>query len=197
MGFLRYSIVFVLLSCVVGISRVDAKISDTTRSLSAGQISFGSEFEAGLRDDSPFNLNLHEDIGLRSGLDLVLDQQIRLSNGDGFLLGGGIKWTLLRNRTGRRKKSPGLAVWLTGFFDTGGDDAGFRGHFMVDNTWGRFTPYAALDLDIIFSDDVVTPFTLIGGTRWALARNVAAFFEGGLGLNEDTEFLSAGLRVTL
>jgi hypothetical protein len=196
MKLVRFSLVAFLLFCTLSASEAQAKISDTTQSLAAGQLSIASEFEAGLRNETPFNLNLHENIGLKSGLDLVIRQQIRVSDGDGLLLGGGVKWTLLPKRVGRAMR-PGVALWLTGFFDTNSDDAGFRGHFMVDNTWGNFTPYLALDLDVVFSDEVETPFTLIGGTRWALVRNVAAFFEGGLGLNEATEFLSAGLRVTL
>lgn len=167
---------------------------DTTRSLKAGQLSLGAEFEANLAEGAPLNLNLHEEIGLRSGLDLVLDQQLRVADGDGVLIGVGVKWTFLANT----RSSPGLALWLTGIYDTNGDDAGFRGHFMVDNTWGKFTPYLAFDMDLIFADDSFTTFTLIGGTRVGLVKNVAAFFEGGLPLSGDnTEFLSAGLRVGL
>ncbi|MEL7305111.1 MAG: hypothetical protein AAGJ56_04690 [Myxococcota bacterium] len=171
-----------------------AKISDTTRSRAPGQLSLGGEFEAGLADEAPLTLNLHQEVGLRSGLDLVLDQRLRISDGDGALLAAGIKWTILNDN----RRQPGLAAWFTGVYDTNTEDAGFRGHFMVDNTWGKFTPYLALDLDIIFrDDDTFTPFTLIGGSRIGLVRNVDLFVEGGLGLNEDTEFLSAGLRVTL
>ncbi|MEM6533620.1 MAG: hypothetical protein AAF654_13425 [Myxococcota bacterium] len=183
-----------IVSLTFSAGRAYAKISDTTRSLQAGQLSLGAEFQAGLADGTPLGLNLHEEIGLRSGLDLVLDQQLRVSEGDGVLLAAGVKWTFLANT----RKSPGLALWLTGFFDTGPDDAGFRGHFMVDNTWGKFTPYLALDLDIFFGDDTNTIFSLIGGTRVGLVKNVAAFFEGGFSLDEDDqEFLSAGIRITL
>lgn len=185
--------VFIALGVLVLAPNAIAKIHDTTRSLKSGQVSLAAEFQAGLADGAPLTLNLHEEIGLRSGLDLVLDQQLRVNNGDGLILAAGIKWTFITNT----RRSPGLALWLTGLYDTGAEAAGFRGHFMVDNTWGSFTPYLALDLDILFTDEVFTPWTLIGGTRIRLVRNVAAFVEGGLGLNEDTEFVSAGLRVTL
>ena len=180
---------------IVFIARAaEAKISDTTRSLQAGQLSLGAEFQAGLADGTPLGLTLHEESGLRSGRDLVLDQQLRISDGDGVLLAAGVKWTFLANT----RRNPGLAAWLTGFYDTERDDAGFRGHFMVDNTWGKFTPYLALDLDIFFGDNTETVFSLIGGTRVGLVKNVAAFFEGGFSLDEeDQEFLSAGIRVTL
>ena len=171
----------------------NAKIADTTRSLGAGQLSLAGEFQA--TDNGGGALNLHEEIGLRSGLDLVLDQTVGVTDGaPDFVFGAGIKWTFLNNT----RNSPGLALWATGIFNLDSNDAGFRGHFMVDNTWGKFTPYLALDLDIIFADETVTAVSLIGGSRIGLVRNVAAFVEGGLGINDEApEFLSAGIRVDL
>ncbi len=177
-----------------GVARpVHAKIMDTTRSLGAGQFSLGGEFQA--TDGAGAGLNLHEEIGLRGGFDLVLDQQIGVTDSaPDFILGAGVKWTFLANT----RNSPGLALWLTGIFNLDSDDAGFRAHFMVDNTWGKFTPYLALDLDIIFDGDADPAFSLLGGTRLGLVKNVSAFFEGGLGLTDAaTEFLSAGIRVNI
>lgn len=174
-------------------SPAQAKIMDTTQSRGAGQLSLGGEFQA--TDGAGATINLNEEIGLRSGIDLVLDQQFGVTDSAAdIVLGAGVKWTLLTNT----RSSPGLALWATGIFNLDSDDAGFRGHFMVDNTWGKFTPYLALDLDIIFDGDADAAFSLIGGSRIGLVRNVSAFVEGGLGITDAaTEFLSAGIRVNL
>lgn len=47
-----------------------AEYADTTASLGAGDLSLAAEFQADVRDNTPLLVNLHESVGLASGVDL-------------------------------------------------------------------------------------------------------------------------------
>lgn len=171
-----------------------ARILDTTRSARPGHVSLAVEGMFSLDDPNPIWLGLHERIGLANGLDLTLDQRFGLKDDPGVRLGGAVKWTILSDARGR----PGLGLWGGGFYDTGDDAAGLTASFMVDNTWGRFTPYAALDFDLWFLDDIDARFGLLAGVRVGVVKHLDFFAEGGVGLTgtRKNHFLSTGIRLS-
>jgi len=173
----------------------EAKLVDTTRGLGAGKLTLAVEGAAFIESPNPIYLNLHERVGLAGGVGLYLEQLIRFQNSSSVRLGGGGKWTVLADNAER----PGLALWLGGFYDFGPDAAGIAATFMIDNSFGRLTPYGALNLDAYFLDGIDPRLSLIGGLRLGLATNIDLFVEGGLGLtgrDPKDHFASAGLRLT-
>ena len=172
-----------------------AEYADTTASPRAGALSLAAEFQADVLHDTFMLVNLHEAIGLASGVDLVLRQGLPVS-GQGFYFGGGVKWTLL---TGSSKASrPGIAAYLGGHGRTGGS-GGADAAILVDYSFGRVRPYLGLDANLDFGtpDDPSLSLGLYGGARIALVTNVAWFVEGGLGIlgNPRPHFISTGPRV--
>lgn len=181
------------LICMLVGGSAEARILDDTVSMAPGHVSFAAEFQAGLQRPNPLTVQLHERIGLFSGLDLTLDQWIGLQDASDLRIGGGVKWTILRHKKGR----PGLALWGGAFYDTEVDAFGLHPTFMIDYRFGRITPYAAFDLEMWFDDGVDPRFGLLGGVRIGLVNHVDLYFEAGAGLTGDfkNHFMSGGLRI--
>lgn len=173
----------------------EAKLLDTTSSLGPGHLGAAVGGEFALYAPNPIRLELHERVGLVGGLDLYLNQFVGLHRESGLRLGGGLKWSLMS----RKKNRPGLALWAGGFYQTQRKAAGAAASFMIDSQFGRLTPYAALDMDMWFENGVDTHFTLLGGTRIAIVKHVAAFLEAGGGLtgSRRNHFAALGLRLRL
>ena len=173
-----------------------AEYADTTSSLKAGSLSLAGEFQVDTFDPAAFGVNLHEAVGLASGVDLVLRQGIPISD-QGFYFGGGVKWTLLS--ASPRASRPGIAAYFGGHGNTagwGGADAAI----VVDYPFNRVRPYLGLDANLDFGrpgDDLVFALGLYGGARIALVTNVAWFVEGGLGIlgRPRPHFISTGPRI--
>lgn len=172
-----------------------AEYADTTASLRAGALSLAAEFQADVLNDTFMLVNLHEAIGLASGVDLVLRQGLPIS-GQGFYFGGGIKWTLLTGSSKARR--PGIAAYLGGHGRTGGS-GGADAAILVDYSFSRVRPYIGLDANLDFGtpDDPAFSLGLYGGVRISLVTNVAWFVEGGLGIlgTPRPHFISTGPRV--
>jgi hypothetical protein len=177
---------------------VRAEYADTTGSLAAGSLSFAGEFQVETFDPSVMSVNLHEAVGLATGVDLVLRQGLPIDN-QGFYFGGGIKWTLLSASS--RARRPGVSAFAGGHGSTAGY-GGADGAILVDYPIGRFRPYLGLDANIEFgrgNDDIQLLLGLYGGTRIALVKNVSWFVEAGLGILGDPRphFIATGPRVYL
>jgi hypothetical protein len=172
-----------------------AEYADTTGSLAPGSLSLAAEFQADMYEGTPFLLNIHESVGLASGLDLFLRQGLGLSD-QGFYFGGGIKWTLLGASS--RHSRPGVAAWFGGHGRTRGGGGGADATIAVDYPFRRLRPYLGLDANLEFrSNDVEFLLGLFGGVRISIVQNIAWFVEGGLGIlgNPRPHFISTGPRI--
>lgn len=170
-----------------------AENMQTAGSLSAGHMALGLEFQAGLVSGTPLVLNLHEMVGLASGVDLCARQGIGLSS-QPFYIGAGLKWTFLTSRHDR----PGLALLAGGHYfvnEYGGADT----TLLIDYTINTITGFLGMDINLDFPDGVDFKLGLYGGVRFALVRNVAWFIETGVGLtgNPKPHFISTGPKITL
>jgi hypothetical protein len=170
-------------------------VLDTSVSRAAGAFSLAGEIEAHT-GGTPLMLSVYEAVGLTGGVDLVARQGFGLSGDHAVYLGGALKWTLLHDKA----ESPGLAVWAGGHYITAADVAGADATLLIDHRFGRFTPYAALDMDLdFFSGGSELFLDIIGGARIGLSNRVAWFVEGGLGIAGDVKqnFVSTGPRISI
>ena len=185
-----------LLAVLLVPSSVLAEYADTTASLKAGSLSLAGEFQVDTFDPAAFMVNLHEAVGLASGVDLVLRQGLPIS-GQGFYFGGGVKWALLSASS--RASRPGIALYLGGHGSTGGW-GGADAAITIDYPFARVRPYLGFDANLDFGradDDLAFSLGLYGGARIALVTNVAWFVEGGLGIlgRPRPHFISTGPRI--
>jgi hypothetical protein len=169
-----------------------AEVLDTTASRPSGAFSIAGEIEAMSRGDA-LMLSVHEAVGLLGGVDLIARQGFGLTDSKSVYFGGGLKWTLLHDKA----NAPGVAVWAGGHYWTGPSVAGFDATILVDHRFGRFTPYAGLDLNLEFaSGSSFLGLAVLGGGRIGLGSHIAWYVEGGLGLGGDAKFnfISTGPR---
>lgn len=168
----------VVLSAAVAAPVQAAAVIDVTESLSPGDISLAAAFEAALVNGTPLSLGLFENVGLAGGLDLYAREGFGLSGSHPFLLGVGVKWTILTDRRDR----PGLALWVGGHYWSG-SVAGADSTLVLEHHMGAVTPYAGIDAALDFySNDTDFKLGLLGGARIALGNRVGWFVEAGLGL---------------
>ncbi|HET6344353.1 MAG TPA: hypothetical protein VFH51_05435 [Myxococcota bacterium] len=169
-----------------------AEVLDTTASRPSGAFSIAGEIEGMSRGDS-LMLSVHEAVGLAGGVDLIARQGFGLTDNKSVYFGGGLKWTLLHDKP----SAPGLAVWAGGHYWTGPVVAGFDATILLDHHFGRFTPYAGLDLNLEFSSgNSFLGLAVLGGGRIGLGSHIAWYVEGGLGLGGAGKFnfISTGPR---
>ncbi len=172
-----------------------AGVFDGSTALGPGKLSLAGEFRAEMESPNPLWANFYQRVGLASGLGLYLREEIPLERGEGLKLGGGLKWTILPDK----KDTPGLALWGGGYYNLDARHAGARVAFLIDNRWGRFAPYGALELDSYFSGGVQTQLFAILGLRLILGKQVdwVTEFSPTFGNEASSYYLSTGLRLRL
>ena len=188
-------VVLTSLSLCLSSQTAHAEFLDTTQSLQAGNLGLAGEFEAGLTDNSPLLLRLHQAVGLAGGVDLYLREGLFLGGSHAFLVAGGAKWTFLSESAHR----PGLALWIGGHYRTSGL-AGADVQALIDKRFGRLTPFAGSHFWLDFGQGQSRAnLRLIGGLRVAINSKVAWLVEAGLGLLGDPRphFVSTGPRIAL
>ena len=171
-----------------------AEIMDTSRKFAPGQVSLAFNPQFGFSDGAPWSLNAHQAVGLRGGLDLVLRQAVSPNN-EWVYLGGGVKWNLVPDKSGQ----PGVALFLGGHYITGASITGLDGTLLIDNNFGSFTLYGALDMNIEFFDpDPDLYFALLGGAAIHVKSSVDWFVELGFALGDDRprgHYVATGPRI--
>ncbi|MEZ4273500.1 MAG: hypothetical protein R3C68_19310 [Myxococcota bacterium] len=179
-----------------------AEIFATTESLAAGKVAVAAEFAAGLIDETIYALNLQEEVGLASGLDLRLRQGFGLNQGQPIYLEGGVKWTLVH--ASPRHRRPGVALWLGGHVRTDGDGFGGDATVSVDYAFQKIRPYVGLDANLDFiNDDTEVLLALILGAKYRASALLAVFIEGGVDIvGPDAlptaayaQFISGGIKL--
>lgn len=174
-----------------------AEIMQTTGSLAPGNITFGTEFQAGVSDPPPFMVNFQEAVGLASGLDLLLRQGVGLNQAQPIYLGFGLEWTILTRNASR----PGLALLGGGHYMTSGR-GGADLSFLLDYRFGRFVPFVGLDSQLeVGTGGMQFLLAFLFGGRFQINRHVAWFAEAGLdltfggGFASGRHFLATGPKI--
>ena len=170
-----------------------AEYQELPDSLGLGDWGIAGEFQANIEPGVPLEIILHENVGLVGGLDVFLRQDFPLNGGD-FMVGAGIKWTILHKHNG-----PGLALWAGGHYYVK-DFAGLNLAMLVDYRFSRLIPYAGLMYDMDFEGDGLRhKLRLALGLRIGIVEHFAWFVEAGIGLAQPPlpHFIATGPRFTL
>ena len=163
-----------------------AELADTPWSLKWGNVSLAGEFQ--IQENRQMQLNFHESVGLRGGIDLVLRQSVGLQANNLKYVGGALKWS----RALDRSDDVVLAVWAGGHWIVD-SHAGADVTLMIGGSLGGAAIYGALDMNLEFTDAPLSPrLGLLGGLRLGMNTNFAWFLEGLVPLNDGPFAFSTG-----